>query len=90
MEDPQSEIVSLYQSRSKKRCAEYALVLQAVGIRYEVLRRDSEFQLVVHVRDADRAQEQFRLYSHENQARPPTLIVASGFVTDSPARVSTV
>jgi membrane associated rhomboid family serine protease len=71
MEDPQSEIVSLYQSRSKKRCAEYALVLQAVGIRYEVLRRDSEFQLVVHVRDADRAQEQLRLYSHENQARPP-------------------
>ncbi len=32
MEDPQFEIVSLYESRSKKRCMEYALVLQAVGI----------------------------------------------------------
>ena len=71
MEDPQFEIVSLYGSRSKKRCMEYALVLQAVGIRCEVLPRDGEFALVVHVRDADRAREQLRLYLHENRARPP-------------------
>ena len=50
---------------------EYALVLQAVGIRCEVLPRDGEFALVVHARDADRAREQLRLYLHENRARPP-------------------
>ncbi len=71
MEDSQFEIVSLYGSRSKKRCMEYALVLQAVGIRCEVLPRDGEFALVVHARDADRAREQLRLYLHENPARPP-------------------
>ncbi len=71
MEDPQFEIVSLYGSRSKKRCMEYALVLQAVGIRCEVLPSDGEFALVVYARDADRAREQLRLYLHENRARPP-------------------
>ncbi len=50
---------------------EYALVLQAVGIRCDVLPRDSEFALVVHVRDGARAREQLRLYLHENRARPP-------------------
>ncbi len=73
MEDPQFEIVSLYGSRSKKRCMEYALVLQAVGIRSEVLPRDGEFALVVQARDANRAREQLRLYLHENRARPPRL-----------------
>ena len=71
MEDSQFEFVSLYGSRSKKRCMEYALVLQAVGIRCEVLPRDGEFALVVHARDADRAREQLRLYLHENRARLP-------------------
>jgi membrane associated rhomboid family serine protease len=71
MEDPQFEIDSLYGSRSKKRCMEHALVLQAVGIRCEVLPRDGEFALVVHARDADRAREQLRLYQHENRSTPP-------------------
>ncbi len=70
MADPQVEIVSLYESRSKKRCQEYALVLQAVGIRCEVLPRDGEFALVVQAPDADRALEQLGLYLHENPARP--------------------
>jgi len=84
MEDSQFEIVSLYGSRSKKRCMEYALVLQAVGIRCEVLPRDGEFALVVHARDADRAREQLRLYLHENRAKPsrfdPRLGVHDGLV----------
>ena len=71
MEDPQFQIVSLYGSRSKKRCMEDALVLQAVGIQCEVLPRDGEFALVVHVRDGDRAREQLRLYLDENRARQP-------------------
>ncbi len=69
MEDPQFEIVSHYGSRSKKRCLEYALVLQAVGIPCEVLPRDGAYALVVQARDADRAREQLRLYLHENRAR---------------------
>ncbi len=69
MEDPQFEIVSHYGSRSKKRCLEYALVLQAVGIPCEVLPRNGEYALVVQARDADRAREQLRLYLHENRAR---------------------
>ncbi len=69
MEDPQFEIVSHYGSRSKKRCLEYALVLQAVGIPCEVLLRNGEYALVVQARDADRAREQLRLYLHENRAR---------------------
>ena len=71
MEDPQFEIVSLYGSRSKKRCMEYALVLLAVGIRCEVLPRDGKFALLVHARDADGALEQLRLYLHEHRAWPP-------------------
>jgi len=71
MEDPQFKIVSLYRPRSKKRCMEYALVLQAVGIRCEVRPCDGKFVMVVYARDADRAREQLRLYLHENRARPP-------------------
>ena len=50
---------------------EYALVLQALDIRCEVLPSDGEFALLVHARDADRAREQLRLYLQENQAGPP-------------------
>jgi hypothetical protein len=71
MEDSPFEIVSLYGPGSKKRCMEYALVLQAVGILCEVLPRDGEYALVVHGRDADRAREQLQLYQHENQASLP-------------------
>ncbi len=46
-------------------------MLQAVGIRCEVLPRNGEFALVVHAPDADRAREQLRLYLHENRARLP-------------------
>jgi len=69
MEDPQLEIVSQSRSRSKKRCMEYAFVLQAVGIPCEVLPRDGEFALVVQARYADRASEQLRLYLLENRSR---------------------
>ena len=71
MEESPFEIIPLYGSRSKTRCMEYALVLQAVGIRCEVLRRDGAVALMVHARDADRALEQLRLYRHEHRASPP-------------------
>jgi membrane associated rhomboid family serine protease len=71
MEDSRFETVPLYGSRSKKRCMEFALVLEAVGIRCEVRPRDGKFALVVHARDADPAREQLRLYRHEHGALPP-------------------
>ena len=71
MEDPPLETVLLFRSRWKGRCMEYALVLQALDIRCEVLPSDGEFALLVHARDADRAREQLRLYLQENQAGPP-------------------
>lgn len=78
MEDPWPEVVSVYGSRSKKRCREYALVLQAVGIRCQVRPRDGDFALVVQARDADRAQEQLRLYLYENWAKPPNIVPRFG------------
>jgi membrane associated rhomboid family serine protease len=71
MENSQFEIVSLCGSRSRKRCAEYALVLKAVGIRCEVLPRDGGFALVVYAQDAHHAREQLRLYLRENPVRSP-------------------
>ena len=65
------EIVWRCEWRSKKRCMEYALVLQSMGIRCDVLPNDSGFALVVQVRDEDRAREQLRLYRYENRAWPP-------------------
>jgi membrane associated rhomboid family serine protease len=78
MEDPRFEIVSLYGSRSKKRCGEFALVLAAAGIRCEVLPRDGKFALVVHAQDADHAREQLRLYQHEHRAWPPRFVARLG------------
>ena len=55
MENPPLEIVSQYGSRSRKRCMEHALVLEAVGIRYEVLAGDDGLALAVDARDLARA-----------------------------------
>lgn len=71
MEDPGSEAVPLYASRLKKRCLELAFVLDAVGIRCEVLPREDRFALMVHARDADAAREQLRLYRQEDRGTPP-------------------
>jgi membrane associated rhomboid family serine protease len=73
MEDLGSEFVSLYGSRSRKRCTEYELVLLAVGIRCRVRPRDGKYALAVRARDLDRAHEQLRLYRREHRAWPPRL-----------------
>lgn len=71
MDDLQSEDFTLYRSYVKKRCSEYALVLRAVGIPCEVLPLEGKFALLVHARDADRAQKQLELYLRENRTRSP-------------------
>ena len=55
------EAVLLYESRSRQRCMEYALVLTAMGIASEVLPTEGGFGLAVNRRDADHAQEQLLL-----------------------------
>ena len=84
MDGPRYEIVSIFDSPSRKRCSEYALVLQAVGIRCEVLPRDSQFALLVRAQDAERGLQQIALYLRENRARPtgfdPRFAVTDGLV----------
>jgi hypothetical protein len=46
-------------------------VLQAVGIRCEVLPLEGEFALFVRARDAERARKQLEFYLHENRVRSP-------------------
>ena len=71
MNELQSEVFTLYRSHLRKRCSEYALVLRAVGISCDVLPQEDEFALLVHARDADRAQKQLELYLHENRVSSP-------------------
>lgn len=87
MDDIEFDSWPLYRSQSRKRCAEYALVLRAVGIGCEVRPLDGGFELVVAPRDAERAREQIALYRHENPPRParfePRRKVADGLVCAS-------
>lgn len=78
MENLEIHFVPVYRSRVRQRCKEYAFVLQAVGIRSEVIPADGEFALIVEARDADRAWEQLRLYRHEQQYRPARFDVRHG------------
>ena len=71
MDDPQIELVTLYHSPARERCAEYALVLRAVGIACDVAPLEGGFGLTVARRDAVRAREQLGLYRAENPPRPP-------------------
>jgi len=71
VDEPLPEPVTLYFSPARSRCAEYALVLRAVGIACEVLPLDGGFALTVARRDAARGREQLALYRAENPPRPP-------------------
>ncbi len=73
MDEPLREPVTLYFSPARRRCAEYELVLRAVGIACEVLPMEGGFALIVAGRDAVRGREQLSLYQAENPPRPPRL-----------------
>ncbi len=70
MDEPPSDVFTLYRSPGEKRCLEYALVLRAVGISCQVLALEEGFVLLVPARDAGRAQQQIALYRHENRGWP--------------------
>ena len=71
MDELHAELFTLFRSPSKGRCAEYALVLQAVGIRCRVETLEQDFALLVPGHDAGRARRQLELYAQENRAWPP-------------------
>lgn len=71
MEDISAEVVTVYASRSRRRCDEHALVLRAMGIASQVLPGDGGFALLVEVGEAGPAREQLRLYWREGRARQP-------------------
>ena len=71
MDEHLKDPVTLYHAPTRPRCAEYALVLRAVGIACEVLPVDGGFALTVAGRDAVRGREQLGLYRAENPPRPP-------------------
>ena len=73
MDDLHAELFTLFRSPSRARCAEYALVLQAVGIHCRVEPLEDGFALKVRARDAGHARRQIELYAAENpeRDRPP-------------------
>ncbi len=68
-----ADLFTLFRSPARERCAEYALVLQAVGIRCRIEPLDDGFGLLVRPRDAGHARRQIELYAAENpeRDRPP-------------------
>jgi membrane associated rhomboid family serine protease len=62
---------SVYSSRTRGDCNERALVLQAAGIEYEILRAGGECLLVVAARDAERAVAELDAYARESHDGPP-------------------
>ena len=71
MDDPKPVAVALYRARSRQRCSELALVLNAIGIDCAIRPLESEFVLIVDALDAARARRQLRGYLHENRRAAP-------------------
>jgi len=71
MDEPEADddLFTLFRSPSRQRCAEYALVLQAVGIHCRAEPLDGDFALKVRARDAGYARRQIELYAAENPER---------------------
>ena len=58
------------------RADEYALVLQAMGIRSAVAENGHQHELLVQLDDAERAREELRKFAGENHGWPPRPVVA--------------
>lgn len=63
--------VELFRSANRKRCREYALVLQAMGIPAALVNEAGESVLVVHSSVAPRAADELSRYVDENVGWPP-------------------
>ncbi len=61
---------TVYRTNARGDCLERALVLQSVGIEYEILKEPEGYALVVAARDADRAIAELDAYAKESRAWP--------------------
>lgn len=66
MESQRQPVRTVYRSGSRKECLNQALVLEAVGIDYEVGKTAGEFTLVVEAADAARARAELDQHADEN------------------------
>ncbi|MDA0662921.1 MAG: rhomboid family intramembrane serine protease [Proteobacteria bacterium] len=80
MTDAAPDVVSLFSAPSPRPCAEYALVLMAMGVPCGLVSAGGEWHLEVNARDAERAREQLRLYVQENSGPLPVAAPTPGAV----------
>lgn len=78
MTDAPPEFVSLFSAPAREPCAEYALVLMAMGVPCGLVSLGNEWHLEVNARDAARAREQLRLYVQENSGPAPATAPTPG------------
>lgn len=80
------EPVVVHRAAKKKDCADLALVLEAMGVGFQLARFDREWLLLVAARDERRAREQLARYAEENarfRPRVPGIEVVSNGVVGS-------
>jgi membrane associated rhomboid family serine protease len=70
-DDPPSELVELFESLSRPRCEERALVLQSVGIDSRLVFAGGRWRLFVASTEASLAHQQLERYERENPPRSP-------------------
>lgn len=80
MTDAPPAIISLFSARRPEPCAEYALVLMAMGVPCALVSLGDEWHLEVNARDAAQAREQLRLYVQENSGPAPALAPTPGIL----------
>lgn len=67
MEGHHQPVQTVYVSRRRKDCREYALVLESLGIGHAFRRVEGEFALVVAAADAAQARKELDAYARENR-----------------------
>lgn len=70
MNDQRPQVETVYRSESREECRKHALLLEAVGIRYEAHQHGGEFSLVVADADATWAWKELSAYARENRDWP--------------------
>ena len=71
MEGEVTEPVAVYRAIKRATCTERALVLQAIGMPFEVRPEMGAYTLLVNSNDERRARQELALYDDENRNWPP-------------------
>ncbi len=75
MEGQQQPMEAVYRSRIKKRCSEHALVLETVGVEFDIRHEDGEYTILVAESDAARAREELHACIQENRGGSRRVLV---------------